>query len=342
MKVCVISTPVFTIPVAGYSGLEHLAWQHAEGLSRLGHEVSLVAPDGSSCPNVQMITCGQAGTWNEKSFYQKYWKVLPDFDVIIDHTWNKFSYMLKMEGRLKAPILGVCHAPINTMYGSLPPVEKPSFVCISQDQANHFEALFSRPARVAHNGIDTNFYRPMPNVQRGNAFLFLARFSSIKGPDIALKACFDTNSDLVLVGDKQITNEPEYFKQCEAMCDGKHRIMVGNASRGECVYYFSRAHCLLHPNMRFREPFGLAPVESMACGNPVIAWNYGAMRETIKHGETGWLVNSVDDYVEAVRNCQITDSMRRNCIEWANNFTAEKMIKRYEDLCTEAVDTGGW
>ena len=59
-----------------------------------------------------------------------------------------------MEGRLKVPVLCVLHAPVDTMLKSLPPgVDKPCFVCISEDQRNHFEALFNQEARVCHNGI---------------------------------------------------------------------------------------------------------------------------------------------------------------------------------------------
>ena len=364
MKICVISTPVFKVPVAGYSGLEHLAWLTAKGLAEKGHGVTLVAPEGSECPGVKMVTPGPEGSWDEKTFYGKYWQILPEFDVIIDETWQKWSYILKGEGRLNAPILGVCHAPVNTMYGSLPPsVDKPCFVCISKDQANHFEALHSRPARVAYNGVDMDFYKPM-GVPRSDRFLFLARFSTIKGPDLAIEACKRVGCGLDLVGDTSITGEPEFLDRCRKMCDldlqrdvnalmalpvgEKPQIrMVGPAKRGECVWWFSQAHCLLHPNQRFREPFGLAPVEAMACGCPVIAWDNGAMRETIKHRETGWLVRSMDDLTEIVDlysdgKAGIPESMRSDCREWASQFSLPKMIERYEELCQEAIEGGGW
>ena len=376
MKIAVISTPVFKVPVAGYSGLEHLAWLTAKGLAEKGHDVTLVAPEGSECPGVKMVTPGPEGTWDEKTFYGKYWQILPEFDVIIDETWQKWSYILKGEGRLNAPILGVCHAPVNTMYGSLPPgVDKPCFVCISRDQAAHFEALHSRPARVAYNGVDMDFYKPL-GVPRSDRFLFLARFSTIKGPDLAIQACKRVGCGLDLIGDTSITGEPEFLERCKKMCDswvesngsvggsmgGNAKLfktpedmianqdkmirLVGPAKRGETVWWFSQAHCLLHPNQRFREPFGLAPVEAMACGCPVIAWDNGAMRETIKNGETGWLVRSMDEMVLAVETYSkigwITDITREKCREWASQFSLPKMIDRYEELINEAVDTGGW
>lgn len=341
MRIIVVSTSVFKIPVSGYSGLEHLAYLQAKGLAERGHEVAIVAPEGSTCEGCHIIPTGPAGQWDERTTYGKYWQILPDADVIIDNSWNKWSYILKQEGHLKAPVLGVMHAPVNTMYQSPPPVDKPCVVCISQDQANHWEALHSRKAEVCYNGVDPEFYKPL-GIPRSNRFLFLARFSTIKGPHISQEVCRTANVGLDLVGDTSITNEPDYLKHCQSLCDGKQIRMVGPATRSECVYWFSQAKAMLHPNQRFREPFGLAPVEAMMCGTPVIAWDYGACRETIKHGETGFLVKSQNDMVELVKSGAVETINRERCREWALQFSVEAMVSRYENLCQKAVDTGGW
>jgi glycosyltransferase involved in cell wall biosynthesis len=362
MKICVISTPIFKLPLAGYSGLEHLAWLTAKGLAEKGHEVSLVAPDGSECPNVEIVPIGPERQVDEHMAYGGYpevkegeeirrkkhggyWQHLLKQDCVIDHSWMKFSYILKMEERLTAPTLGILHAPVNSMYQSLPQVEKPCFVCISKDQALHFEAIFSRPARVAYNGIDTDHYKPI-KMKRTKRFLFLARFSSIKGPDLSVEAAKAADVELDLVGDASLTGEPALLDKVKSMCNGNGIKMIGHVSRTETVWWYSQAHCLLHPNQRFREPFGLAPVESQSCGTPVICWNLGAMRETVKHGETGWLVDSMSELVKTVKNAKedgfVTKEMREACRENSQKFTIEKMISRYDELIKEAVDGGGW
>ena len=350
MKVAVISTGVFKVPCTGYAGLEHLAWQIARGLAEKGHEVTLMAPEGSYCPNVSMFFIGPERTWDESRAYDSYWRTLPSFDVIIDHTWSKFSYLLKMEGALKSPVLGVMHAPVNTMIQSLPPnVEKPCFVCISKDQKNHFEALFNAEARVAYNGVDLDFYRNT-GCRRSHRFLFLARFSTIKAPDIAIEVARKSDVGLDLIGDTSITNEPELYNKCKGACDGEKIRMVGPKTRGECVHWFSKSFALLHPNQRFREPFGLAPVEAMACGTPVIAWKYGAMKETVGEGISGYLCKSVSEMVERVKAVQENFDIRsevgiRNrvrCVDWVSQFSLQRMIDRYDKLIREAVDAGGW
>ena len=381
MKIGVISSTILgPLPVRRYAGLEIVAWHCARGLAELGHEVYLFSPDGSTCPGVTIVPFGPAGYITEqqafggfpdmkdhagtvvRSAHRGYWQQLLGLDCIISHDWNKHAYQLKAEGRLKAPILGVCHAPVNTMFSSLPPVEKPCMVTISQDQANHFEALFSRQAKVCRNGIELPFYRSM-NVPRTKRYLFLARFSTIKGPDLAIEACRAAGVGLDLVGDTSITNEPELYQRCREMSDDyrstttqaqdvpvgsdtKIRI-VGPCSRGETVWWYSQAHCMLHLNQRFREPLGLAPLESQSCGCPVIAWRYGAMTETVKHGETGFLVDSMAGAIGAIRQFEAMDAaakqhMRNAAVEWAQQFSIDRMCKRYEDLCKEAVETGGW
>lgn len=360
MKICVISSSVFAVPLTNYGGLEAVAYYCAKGLAELGHEVALVAPEGSTCSNVSIIATGPPRGFSEKDSYARYWHLLPQFDCIISHDWEKWCFRLKQEGKLKAPILSIFHAPVNTQISSLPPVEKPCVVCISQDQADHVKGLFSYQAEVCYNGIDLDFYKPM-NLPRNDRFLFLARFSSIKGADLAIEACLQAGVGLDLVGDTSITNEPDYFHHCMKLAErsspnwdkknGKQIRVVGSASRGECVAWFSRATALLHPVQRFREVFGLAPVEAMACGCPCISWDNGAMRETVIHNKTGYLVRSMQELVTAIGamrhadsfgNFRVPDEIRKDCRENASRFSIQKMCLRYEELAKKAVNEGGW
>jgi glycosyltransferase involved in cell wall biosynthesis len=50
------------------------------------------------------------------------------------------------------------------------------------------------------------------------------------------------------------------------------------------------------------EPFGLVQIEAMACGTPVIAWRRGSVPEVIEHGQTGFIVDGIDEAVAAVEN----------------------------------------
>lgn len=326
-------------PPPGYSGLEMLAWQIATGLHHAGHDVTLVAPSGSK------VDCQLHPTIlyeSEKDAYSKYWQTLPNYDVIIDHSWQKWSYILKMEGNLKKPILGVLHAPVNTMYNVPPPVEKPCLVAISKDQSEAVKSHLKTDSRVCYNGVDVGFYMSAKMTTRNDRYLFLARMSTIKGPHIALDVAVKTKKFIDMVGDDTITGEPALVQQIKNGCNSSPFAQyIGPQTRVECASWFCKNKALLHPNQLYREPFGLAPVEAQLCGMPVIAWDNGAMRETVKHGETGFLVSSQSEMETYVRDNAVASLNPHRCREWASQFSYDNMIKRYGELCEEAMG-GGW
>lgn len=340
MKIIVISTTVMTCPPAGYSGLEQLAWQQADGLARKGHKVLLVAPAGSTPPDGVEL---HATTLREpeKAAYSGYWERLPLADAIIDNSWEKWSYVLKTEGKLKAPVLGVMHAPVETMYGAPPPVPKPCLVAISRDQSGALAGHLGVDSRVAYNGVDMDFYKSK-HPARSDRYLFLARMSKLKGPHVALGLAKAAGVPLDLVGDDKLVESPEYAAKIREGCEGSRIVYHGEKRRDECVGFFACAKALLHMSFIFREPFGLAPVEAQACGCPVIAADHGAMRETVNDGKTGFLVRTYGEALKLIKDDAVAAIKPEKCREWASQFSMQRMIERYEELCTEAIEGGGW
>lgn len=341
MRILVYSTPIFKLGwggLAGYGGLEQIAWECARGLAARGHQVGLVCPDGSDCPGVHIIATGPERVTNEFQAWDKVWKDFLTFapDAVIDHSWSKLSLTLKREGRYKGPVLNVCHAPVNTMFNSLPQGVNFNAVCISGDQKNHFEALFNRKAVRVYNGINPDYYSPL-DLPRTDRYLFLGRFSSVKSPDIALETALAAGVGLDVIGDVTITNEPELYNKCMNMADGKQIRIVGNQNRGNCVWWYSQATAMIHPVRNFREPFGLAPIEAMACGCPVIAWRNGAMAETLLDKQTGFLVESQEEIVDLIKTNAVASIDRNKCREWASTFNLDRMVKSYEQAIYEAL-----
>lgn len=99
---------------------------------------------------------------------------------------------------------------------------------------------------------------------------------------------------------------------------GAHRV-AGCDNRGfvsdeELVRYYSGAVATLFPATH--EPFGYIPVESMACGTPVVCYGYQGPAETVRDGETGWLVSGrrqLVDTCQEVYGRGVSDSMRQRC-----------------------------
>ena len=80
-------------------------------------------------------------------------------------------------------------------------------------------------------------------------------------------------------------------------------------------------------------------VESMAAGTPALAYARGAMPELIKDGETGYLLGTEDEMIDALRTVERLD--RKRCCEWVKqNFSVERMVDGYERLYKEAVGRG--
>lgn len=334
MRICVISSTIFKCPPDGYAGLEQLAYQQTVGLADKGHKVTLIAPKESTVPdNVSLhgTTLGEP----ERRAYGGYVQKLKDFDCIIDNSWQKWAYQ-----QHDTPVLGVLHAPVHTMYQVAPPVQKPCLICISKDQGEAAKELLKCEVRVAYNGVDVDSYKPTGRV-RNMRYLFLARMSSIKGPDIAIDVAKKCQVPIDMVGDDKVTGEPALADMVKEHCIRTPSARyIGNQSRKQCAVWFNANYALLHPNLRFREPFGLAPVEAQLCGMPVIAWNNGAMRETIKQGETGFLVNSQEGLEMLLQDNAVSMIKAKDCREWASQFSYQNMVNRYEELCEEALNEG--
>ena len=87
------------------------------------------------------------------------------------------------------------------------------------------------------------------------------------------------------------------------------------------------ALALLFP-IDWPEPFGLAVIEAMANGTPVIAFGRGAMPEIVDHGVTGFIVNDVDEAVAAI---PLAKALDRNAIRrrFEERFSVERMARDY-------------
>ena len=100
----------------------------------------------------------------------------------------------------------------------------------------------------------------------------------------------------------------------------------------------ANAKCLLAP-ITWPEPFGLFMIEAMACGTPVIAYNRGAAPELVQDGETGYVVNSLDEMVDSVKKIELIYPMR--CRQRVlSNFDvpvlAENYLKAYQNILNES------
>jgi glycosyltransferase involved in cell wall biosynthesis len=87
------------------------------------------------------------------------------------------------------------------------------------------------------------------------------------------------------------------------------------------------------------EPFGLAVIEAMANGTPVIAFRGGSVPEIVDEGVSGFVVDSIDEAVATIPLAKALDrSVIRRCFE--ERFSAERMARDYVTLYSELLQTG--
>jgi glycosyltransferase involved in cell wall biosynthesis len=121
-------------------------------------------------------------------------------------------------------------------------------------------------------------------------------------------------------------------------CIAKHPNIqfVGAISNEELVNLYSNALYVLFTF--YHEPFGYIPIESMACGTPVLTYNKQGPSESVINGSTGWLVNSDKELVDfALRIWKngYPQKMRNNCVKRSSLFDVKKIYKKWMKLFEE-------
>ena len=111
---------------------------------------------------------------------------------------------------------------------------------------------------------------------------------------------------------------------------------VGGKDKNELM---GNAYALLFP-IDWPEPFGLVMIEALACGTPVIAWNNGSVPEVLADGETGFVVDTIDEAVKAVG--QIARLSRHACRRaFEQRFDATRMAQNYVEVYSRLIETAG-
>jgi glycosyltransferase involved in cell wall biosynthesis len=164
----------------------------------------------------------------------------------------------------------------------------------SQYTAGLVKKIYRQPAEVVYPGVDIDRYTPS---WRKEEFIFVVgRLTRFKRIDLVLKAIALAKQrgdkiPLIIGGDGE---ERAHLTKLAQRLKLNDRVQfAGRLSDEELLSYLRRARFVVFPTTN--EPFGLVPVEAMACGTPVIVSNSGGPRETVIEGETGLLFKAGSD-----------------------------------------------
>ena len=171
-------------------------------------------------------------------------------------------------------------------------------VAISETVRDRIRETWGREAvAVIYPPVDTS---EIAVSDRDDGFLLVAaRLLAYRRIDLAVAAATSVGRDLIVVGDG-----PE-LERLQASAGPSVRFM-GRVDRTTLLDLFARCHAYLVPG---EEDFGIAPVEAMAAGKPVVALRAGGARETVIDGVTGVLFDRpvVDDLIEALDRTGLDD-----------------------------------
>lgn len=331
-RIAILSPVAWRTPPRAYGAWETVASNITEGLVARGWKnVTLFATKES-------ITDAKLQGWVEKG-YEEDKSQIPlvstclhisnvmeragEFDLI----HNNFDFLpLTYLPFIKTPILTTIHG-----------FSDPDILRIYYDHKDSYYVSISDSDRdpglpylaTVYNGIDLSnlTFREKP----GDKLVHYGRIHKDKGTHLAIEIAKKCGMDLIIAG---IIQDQNYFDSLlKPHINDSSVQFIGPVNPEQRDALLKEAYVVLHPNT-IPERFGLVMAESMAAGVPVIAADLGSCREVIADGETGYLVNGVDDAVEAIAKIDRID--RKKCLQRVQeNFTIDKMVSGYEKVYAE-------
>ena len=331
MRIAQVAPLYESVPPHGYGGTERVVSYLTEELVRQGHGVTLFA-SGDSVTRARLIAPAAKSLRLDPNcvdplaphilLLETVLREARRFDLIhfhIDYLHFPVSRrsgwpnLTTLHGRLDLPEL----APLYREYREVP--------LASISDAQRQPLPWANWVGTVHHGLplDLHSFRETPD----NYLAFLGRISPEKRVDRAVEIARRAGMTLKIAA-KIDRVDREYFEtQIRPLFDDPRVEFVGEVGGGDKDEFLGRARAVLFP-IDWPEPFGLVMIESLACGTPVIAWPCGSVPEVIDLGVTGFIVNSLDEAVQAVEN--VASLSRRRCRDvFEKRFSVERMTRDY-------------
>jgi len=321
------------VPPPAYGGTESVVHLLVEELVRMGHQVTLCASGDSQTSALLRAhyprSLRAADDIQAKSYYVLQHAVLSlrdahKYDIIHNHAGEEVMALSILVP--DAPMLTTMHCMITPDTQHIWDDYRGCYNTISAAQRRSLPPTRNgRFAGAVHNAIDVPSF-PFQE-EKGDYLLYLSRMSPDKGPEIAVEVARRTGKTLIMAG-KVGPADRDYFRTIVApLIDGERVRFVGEADSRMKRDLYRQAAALLMP-IQWEEPFGLVFAEAQACGTPVITFRRGAAPEIVLHGETGFVVETTDEMVEAVG--RVKEIHPRSCRENVERrFDAPIMAANY-------------
>lgn len=347
LRIAQLILPWLPLPPPGYAGTERIVYNLTEGLVKKGHDVTLFSVgESKTSAKLEYLFEKSFALQSDvlktlkSSFYPLMhvahcFEMQDSFDII--HSHAQFLG-LPFAAISKTPCIHTFHQVLEFQnqdekdlvyrYRKLP------FTSISNAQRVQNLNFIS----TVYNGVDTNLYTPLSTPPQRTFLFWAGRVVEKKGPKLAIQVAKKLGFPLIMAG--KITDHDYFETQIKPEIDGKFIRFEGELSENQMITFLQNARATLFP-ITWNEPFGLIPVESMACATPVISFANGGVKETVPDGVGGFLADPIvgleDLIVKTKAILELDDeSYLKMCnlarLHAESNFGLTKMIDGYESL----------
>jgi glycosyltransferase involved in cell wall biosynthesis len=328
-----------SVPPTYYGGTERIVSYLTEELVAQGHDVTLFASGDSHTKATLAAVCPRSLRLDTHCVDQLAHHLLmlervmqhaDDFDIVHFH----IDYMhFPLSRRLRLTQLTTLHGRLDIP--DLVPLyrEFPEMPLVSISDAQRAPLPWVNWQATVYHGLPADLYRFRP--EPGGYLACLGRISPEKGIDRAIEIAKQVGIPLRIAA-KVDRADRDYFEQViEPLLDHPLVEYVGEIGDEGKDEFLGNAYALLFP-IDWPEPFGIVMIEAMACGTPVIAYSSGSVPEVMEQGRTGFIVDQLDDAVQAVRRVPLLS--RARCREiFEERFTAARMARDYLDVYTRLM-----
>ncbi|WP_026615749.1 glycosyltransferase family 4 protein [Ensifer aridi] len=341
MKIAQIAPLFESVPPKLYGGTERVVYSLTEELVRQGHDVTLFA-SGDSITSAKLVRCSNMAFRLNPAVQDPipYHMVMledvrrqaANFDILHFHIdLLHFPLVRSLASKSVTTLHGRLDLPdLKPFYASFPDVP---LVSISDDQRKPMPPV--NWVGTVYHGLAPDAL-PFTRHPKGDYLAFLGRISPEKRPDVAIEIAARVDMPLRIAAKIDRVDEEYWSRAIEPLVKRHSNVeFIGEISEHQKAEFLGNARALLFP-IDWPEPFGLVMIEAMACGTPVIAFRCGSVTEVLDHGISGFIVDSTEEAVNAVRDL---DKLDRRTVRatFEERFTARRMANDYLDIYRSLV-----
>ena len=200
------------------------------------------------------------------------------------------------------------------------------FISNSKYITRRIKKFYGRDSITIYPGIDTEIFAQNEAIKKQNYFLVVSTLAKYKNIDVIIKTFCENKRQLVIAGTGSME---KYLQELAKDCDNIE--FLGYVSNNRKIKLLQGAQGFVFSNI---EDFGIAPVEALAAGTPVLALWGGGLSETIKEGMNGIFFDQAvpEKIKEAITKFLKIDFNHQDIVKSAQKFGKDNFIQNFSNV----------